>query len=71
MYMDEPPLYCSDPETTIAVPEQSIRIDIAVREQFIGIVCASNRIRFNFVADELQHACAVHGNEQPSVVGLA
>src|SRR4030095_9606317 len=28
--MDEPPLYCSDSEASIAVPEQSIRIDIAV-----------------------------------------
>ena len=70
MYMDEPPLHCPDPEASIAVPEQSIRIDIAVREQFIGIDCASNRIRFNFAADELQYACAMHGNEQPSVVGL-
>ena len=62
MYMDEPPLYCPDPEASIAVTEQSIRIDIAVREQFIRIDCTSNRIRFNFVADELQHPCAVHGN---------
>src|SRR5208283_4636645 len=62
MYMNEPPLHCPNPEASIAVPQQSIRIDIAIREQFIRIDFASNRIRFNFVADELQHACAVHGN---------
>ena len=33
IYMDEPPLHGPDPEASIAVPEQSIRIDIAVREQ--------------------------------------
>ena len=36
MYMDEPPLQGSDPETSIAVPEQFIRIDIAVRSSRFG-----------------------------------
>ena len=62
MYMDEPPLYGSDPEASIAVPEESIRIEIAVREQSIRIACASNRIRFEVVTDELHESCGVHGN---------
>jgi hypothetical protein len=68
MYMDEPPLHCSDPEASIAVPEQSIRIDIAVPERSIRIDCASNWIRFEFVAGELHEPCAVNGNQQPSIV---
>ena len=67
MYMDEPPLVGSDPETSIAVPEQLIRIDIAVREQSIRIGCASNRVRFDVVADELHESCAVMAiNSRPS-----
>ena len=38
MYMDEPPLHGSDPEASIAVPEQSIRIDIAVLEHSFGLI---------------------------------
>src|SRR5271165_2682820 len=68
--MDESPLYGSDPETAIAVPEESIRIEIAVREQSVRIDRASNGIRFEVVTDELQESCAVHSNQQPSIVGL-
>jgi len=59
MYMDEPPLYGSDPETSIAVPEESIRIDIAVREQSVRIDWPSNGIWFEVVTDELQESCGV------------
>jgi hypothetical protein len=62
MDMDEPALYCSDPETSIAVPEESIRIEIAVRERSIRIACASNGIRFEVVTDELHEPCGVDGN---------
>ena len=43
--MDEPTLVGSDPESSIAVAEQLIRIDIAVREQRLGIDRATNRVR--------------------------
>ena len=62
MYMDEPPLVGSDPETSIVVPEQFIRIDFTVRQQRIRIDCAANRVRFDFVADDLLESCAAHGN---------
>jgi hypothetical protein len=69
--MNEPPLYGSDPEASIAVPEQSIRIDIAVTQELVPVDWASNRIRSDLIVGELQESRAVHGNQQPSVVGLA
>jgi hypothetical protein len=62
MCMDEPPLNGSDPEAPIAVPEHSIRIDLAIRKLPIRIGWASKRMRFQFVAGELQESPAVHGN---------
>src|SRR5208337_439990 len=62
MYMDEAPLHCADPQTSIAVPEQFVRIDFVVPQQTIRIVRASNRIHFHFVADELHESCAVPGH---------
>ena len=62
MYMDEPALDCSDPKASIAIAEDPIRIEIAIREQSIGIDCASNGIRFEVVTGELHDSCAVHGN---------
>jgi len=62
MYMDEPPLYGSDPETAIAVPEEPIRIEIAVRERSVRIDWASNGIWFEVVTDELQESCCVDRN---------
>jgi hypothetical protein len=67
MHMDEPALNGSDPETPIAVPEQSIRIEISGVEPHFGIRCASNRIRFELVPAKLQESCAVHSNQQTSV----
>jgi len=60
--MDEPTLLGSDPETSIAIPEQFIRIDIAVRERSIRIDCAWNWIRGDFAAGELHESGAAHGN---------
>ncbi len=60
--MDKPPLVGPDPETTIAVPEQFIRINIAVREQRIGIDCAANRVAFEFVAHDLLKSGTTDGN---------
>ena len=62
MHVDEAPFHGSDPETSIAIPEQSIRIDIVVREQSIRTGCASNWIRFDLAVDELQESSVVHGN---------
>ena len=62
MDMDEPPLNGSDPETSIAVAEQSIRIDIGIPQQPMRVDSALNRIRLDLVAGELQESCAVQGN---------
>jgi hypothetical protein len=58
--MDQSSIHGSDPEASIAVPQEFIRIDIAVRKQSARIDCASNRIRFDFAASELQESCAMH-----------
>jgi hypothetical protein len=71
MYMDESALHCSDPQASIAVQEQLIRIDISAPEHFIGIAYASDRIRFEFVTRELPDLSPVHREEQPSVIGLS
>src|ERR1039457_6976095 len=57
-----PPLVGSDPETTISIPKQFIRIDFTVRHRRIRIDCAANRVRFDFVADELPESGAPHAN---------
>jgi hypothetical protein len=62
VYVDEPALVGSDPETPIAVPEQFIRIDVTVRKQRIRIHSAVNRVGFDFVADDLPESCATHAD---------
>jgi hypothetical protein len=62
MYMDQPALDGSDPETSIAVPQHTIRVDIAILEKYLRIDRAAHRIRFEFVPDELQESCTVDGN---------
>lgn len=62
MDMDESSLHRSYPETPVAIPEQSVSIDIAVREQSIRMDWAANRIRFDLVAGKLHESCAVQGN---------
>ena len=65
MYVDKPPLVGSDPETSVAVPEQLIRIDIAVREaahsRFIALRIGYG---FEFVGDDLPESCAAHADDQ-------
>ena len=63
MYMDEPTLMGSDPETSIAVPEQLIRIDLMIREQRIAIDCAMDRVRFNSFAGDLPESGAAHAKQ--------
>jgi hypothetical protein len=58
MYMDEAAIHSSDPEGSIAVPEQFIRVD-----------CAGYRILLEILASELFESYFVHGDQQPSVVG--
>jgi hypothetical protein len=60
--MDESMLHGSDPETSIAVSEDSICIDITVPQWAIRMTGASNRVRFEFVARELQESTLVDGN---------
>src|SRR5271165_1278903 len=58
MYMDDPAIDCSDPEASIAVPEQFIRVDRA-----------GYRILLEVPAGELCESYFVHGDQQPSVIG--
>jgi hypothetical protein len=58
--MDESPFHSSNPETSIAIPEESIRIDIMILENPIGIDCGPKWVGFDFVADELHESRCVH-----------
>src|SRR5262249_39979770 len=69
--MDEPPLVSSDPETSIAIPEKLIGINLKVLEQRILIDHAMDWIWFGFVTSELPESCAAEANEQTSITSLA
>jgi hypothetical protein len=55
-------LHSSNPQTSIAIPEQLIGIDFTVTEQSIRTDRGSNRIRLEFVAGDLHEPGAVAGN---------
>ena len=63
MHMDQPALVGSDPETSIAVPEQLIRIDVAVGQRRIGVHGAANRVGFEFVTNDLPESSTSDPND--------
>src|SRR5215471_18699086 len=69
MDMDEAPFVRSDPYTSIAVPEQFIRIDLAVVKESISIDWTADRVRFDFVGNELLEACVAYSNQYMSLIG--
>jgi hypothetical protein len=62
MYMNQTALDSSDPKASIAVSKHTIRVDVAVLQKYLRIERATHRLRFEFVADELQEPCTVDGN---------
>jgi hypothetical protein len=70
MHVDESSLYGSDPETSIAITEQPVRIDVTIRERSRAVDCSSNRIRFELVANKPHESSAVQSDQQPVVVGF-
>ena len=71
MHVDQPPLVGSDPEPSIAVPEQLIRINFAVGQRRIGVQGAANRVGFEFVTNDLPESSTSDPNDQPTVAGLS
>ena len=61
--MDKAPVDRSDPQTAIAVPQQSVRIDLVIGEQPVPVACVSNGIGFDFVAGELHESSAVQRHQ--------
>src|SRR6476620_8216772 len=67
--MDKAPVDRSNPETAIAVPQQSVRIDLVIGEPLVPVACVSNGIGFDVVAGELHESSAVQRHQQPSIFG--
>jgi hypothetical protein len=59
MHMKKTPLHRSDPEASIAVPEQSIRIHASIFQDSVRDGCVSNRVRVDLFARELFQPLAV------------
>src|SRR5579863_2362991 len=68
MNVDQPPLVGSDPETSIAVPEQLVRMDVAVGQRRIGEHGAANRVGFESVTNHLPESSTHDPGDQPAVV---
>lgn len=63
MYMDEPPLMGSDSQPAVAIPQQLLRIDLAVGKESVAIHRAVNRNCAEFIGDDLLEPCA----EMPNI----
>src|SRR4029453_16159086 len=66
--MDKAPVDRADPETAIAIPQQSVRIDLVIGEPPVPVDCVSNGIGFDVVAGELHESSAVQCHQQPSIL---
>src|ERR1700687_2080590 len=69
MHMNQPALIGSDPETSAAIPEQLIRIEIAVGEDRIRVDGAVNRVLFKLIAGNLFESSTSDANDEATVVG--
>ena len=68
---DQPSSHGCDPECSIAVPQEPVRIDVGVLEWRCRTAGAANRIRLDAVVNQLLEPPVQDGNQQMSVVGLA
>src|SRR5215471_13564132 len=70
MHVNQATLVGSNPEPSVSVPEELIRIDITVRKQRVRSHCGTYRIRFEFATGDLLTSGAAHAKYESPVIDL-